>query len=75
MPKVSEGPRPGQSSDGPMDAISTRVDAVTVARLDALAPLLAPLGAKPLRSIPTRACILLGLDVLEAQHAKPKAAL
>jgi hypothetical protein len=75
MPKVSEGPRPGQSSDGPMDHVTARVSASTIARLDALALLLTPLGARPSRSVPMRACLLTGLDVLEAQHAKPKATL
>jgi hypothetical protein len=51
-----------------MDHVSTRLDAPTIARLDALAPLLAPLGTKPARSIAVRACILTGLDVLEKQH-------
>jgi hypothetical protein len=45
------------------------LDAETVARLDALAVVLAPLGVKPARSIAVRACILTGLDVLEARHA------
>lgn len=74
MKTVPEASHGGQSP-APMDHISARVDAVTIARLDALAPLLAPLGAKASRSIPMRACILLGLDMLEAQHAKPKATL
>jgi hypothetical protein len=51
-----------------VDHVSTRLDAPTVARLDALAVVLAPLGAKPSRSIAVRACILTGLDVLEKQH-------
>jgi hypothetical protein len=51
-----------------MDHVSTRLDAPTILRLDALAALLAPLGVKPARSIAVRACILTGLDVLEKQH-------
>ena len=70
MPKVSQGPRPGQGSAASVDHVSTRLDAETVARLDALAPLIAPLGTKPARSIATRACILAGLDMMEAQFAK-----
>lgn len=72
MPKVSEGPRSGQGSAASVDHVSTRLDAEIIARLDALAPVLAPLGAKPARSIATRACIRAGLDVLEAQLAKAK---
>jgi hypothetical protein len=41
-----------------------------VERLDALAPLIAPRGSKPSRTMAVRACILTGLDVLEAKHAK-----
>lgn len=55
-----------------MDHVSTRLDEATIARLDALAPQLAPLGVKPARSIAVRACILTGLDVLEAQLATAK---
>ncbi len=51
-----------------VDHVSTRLDAEIVARLDALAVVLAPLGVKPARSIAVRACILTGLDVLEKQH-------
>ena len=51
-----------------VDHVSTRLDAATIARLDALALVLAPLGVKPARSIAVRACILTGLDVLEAKH-------
>jgi hypothetical protein len=53
-----------------VDHVSTRLDETTVARLDALAPLLAPVGTKPARSIAVRACILTGLDVLESRLAK-----
>ena len=49
------------------DHFSIRLDADTVARLDALAPRIAPPGAKPVRAIATRACILAGLDVIEKQ--------
>lgn len=55
-----------------VDHVSTRLDAETVARLDALAVVLAPLGVKPARSIAVRACILTGLDVLEKQHQPSK---
>lgn len=72
MPTVPERPRGGQGSAASVDHVSTRLDAETVARLDALAPLIAPLGTKPARSIATRACILAGLDALEAQLAKAK---
>ena len=53
-----------------VDHVSARLDAETVVRLDALAVVLAPLGAKPARSIAVRACILTGLDVLEKQHTR-----
>jgi hypothetical protein len=49
------------------DHVSIRLDAATIARLDALAPRIAPAGAKPVRAIATRACILAGLDVIEKQ--------
>ena len=55
-----------------VDHVSTRLDEATIARLDALAVVLAPLGVKAARSIAVRACILTGLDVLETQHATPK---
>ncbi len=53
-----------------VDHVSTRIDETTIARLDKLAPLIAPLGTKPARSIAVRACILTGLDVLESRLAK-----
>ena len=53
-----------------VDHVSTRIDETTVARLEKLAPLIAPIGTKPARSIAVRACILTGLDVLEARLAK-----
>lgn len=49
------------------DHVSIRLDAATVARLDALAPRIAPPGAEPVRAIATRACLLAGLDVIEKQ--------
>ncbi len=52
------------------DHVSTRLDPATIERLDVLAPLMAPIGTTPNRSAVTRACILLGLDVLEAEHAR-----
>jgi hypothetical protein len=51
-----------------VDHVSTRLDAATIARLDALAVVLAPLGVKPARSIAVRAAILTRLDVLESKH-------
>lgn len=68
MPTIPHKPRKGQRLAASMDHVSTRLDAATIARLDALAPLLAPLGVKPARSIAVRASILTGLDVLEKQH-------
>jgi hypothetical protein len=65
MPTVPNRPPKGQQS-----AVSTPLDAATVQRLDALAPLIAPLGSKPSRSMAMRACILTGLDVLEAKYIK-----
>ena len=72
MPTVPNRPRKGQrSADAtPPDHVSTRLDAAVVARLDALAPLIVPLGTKPARSVAVRACILTGLDVLEARYAR-----
>ena len=61
---------PPKARKGQLPDVSTRLDAATVARLDALAPLIAPLGSNPSRSMAVRACILAGLDVLEAKHAK-----
>lgn len=55
-----------------VDHVSTRIDETTIARLDKLAPSIAPLGVKPARSIAVRACILTGLDVLETQHVTAK---
>jgi hypothetical protein len=51
-------------------AVSTRLDAATVARLDALAPLIAPLDTQPARFMALRACLFTRLDVLEARHAQ-----
>jgi hypothetical protein len=53
-----------------MDHVSTRLDAATIARLDAILPSVTPLGVKPSRSMAVRAAILTGLDVLEARLAK-----
>ncbi len=71
MPTVPARPRKGQRPAASMDHVSTRLDAPTIARLDALAPLLAPLGTTPARSVAVRAAILTGLDVLESQYPKP----
>lgn len=57
-----------------MNHVSARLDAATMARLDALAPPIAPLGTKPSRSVAVRACIFTGLDALEALYAKPNGA-
>jgi hypothetical protein len=70
MSTVPARPRRGQRPAASMDHVSTRLDAATTARLDALAPLIAPLGTKPSRSVAVRACILTGLDALEALHAR-----
>jgi hypothetical protein len=70
MTTVPEGSRRGQSPAASVDHVSTRLDSAAVARLDALAPFIAPLGSKPARSVAVRACILTGLDVLETKHAK-----
>lgn len=68
MPTVSHKPRKGQRPALSMDHVSTRLDAPTIARLDAIAPFVAPLGVKPSRSMALRAAILTGLDTLEKQH-------
>lgn len=71
MPKVVHRPRKGQRPDtsaAPTTQITQRLDASTVARLDAIAPVIAPLGAQPSRSMAVLACILTGLDTLEKQH-------
>ena len=52
------------------DHVSTRLDPATIERLDALAPAMAPLGTTPNRSVVVRACVLVGLDLLEAEHAR-----
>jgi hypothetical protein len=70
MSTVPSRPRRRQSSAASVDHVSARLDAATTARLDALAPLLTPLGSQPSRSIAVRACILTGLDALEAMHGK-----
>ena len=53
-----------------MDHVSARLEDAAVARLDVLAPLIAPLGSKPTRSMSVRACILIGLVVLEKEYLK-----
>jgi hypothetical protein len=70
MPTVPARPRRGQRPATSTDHVSTRLDTATTARLDALAPLIVPLGTEPSRSIAIRACILIGLDALEALHAR-----
>jgi hypothetical protein len=54
--------------------VRRNLDSATIARLDALAPLIAPLGTKPSRSVAVRACIFTGLDALESLLAKPEGA-
>lgn len=51
--------------------VSTRLDNATIARIEALVPLIvvAP-GIKSSRAIATRATILAGLNVLEALYGK-----
>ncbi len=70
MSTVPARRRRGQRSAASFDHVSARLDAVTTARLDALVPLLTPLGSQPSRSIAVRACILAGLDALEATYGK-----
>ena len=53
-----------------MDHVSTRLDAATIARIDAITPWITPPGAEGSRSMAVRAAILTGLDVLEARLAK-----
>ena len=50
--------------------LSTRLDAATIARIEALVPLIvvAP-GIKSSRAIATRAAILAGLDALEKTYS------
>lgn len=72
MATVLDARRKGQHPAELVDHVSARLDAETVSRLDALAPVVAPFGAKPSRSVAMRACILAGLDVLEARHTLPK---
>ena len=68
MSTVPARRRSKQPSATSVDHVSARVDAATTIRLDALAPLVTPLGTTPSRSIAVRACILTGLDALEALH-------
>jgi hypothetical protein len=71
MPTVPDRPHEGQpSAVAPLRQLPLRMDSAIVERLDALAPLIAPLGAAPNRTMAARACILVGLDVLEAKHGK-----
>lgn len=70
MSTVPERPKQGQRPAASMDHVSTRLDAATIARLDALVPLITPLGTKPARSVAVRASILRGLDALEAPYGK-----
>ena len=74
MLTLPAGPRRPRRPAASVNHVSTRLDAAIVARLDALAPAVAPSGIKPSRSVAVRACIFTGLDALEAQRAKPEAA-
>lgn len=74
MSIVPARPRRAQRPAASANHVSARVDATTVTRLDALAPVVALPGIKPSRSIAVRACIVAGLDTLEAQHAQFKRA-
>lgn len=66
--------------DAPYDAtrplgtnVSPRLDAATIARIEAVVPLIvAAPGIKSSRAIATRAAILAGLDVLEATYGVGK---
>ena len=69
MPNVPATPRKPRRPAVSINHVSARLDEPTIARLDALAPLLTSLGTTSLRSIVLRAVILTGLDVLERQHA------
>jgi hypothetical protein len=51
-----------------MTQVTPRLDPSVIARIDAIAPKIAPLGAQPSRSMAVLACILTGLDTLEKQH-------
>ena len=68
MSTVPARRRRAQSSATSVDHVSARVEPAIMARLDALAPLITPIGTLPSRSIAVRACILTGLDALEALH-------
>lgn len=68
MPTVPHKPPKGQRLAASKDHISTRLDAATIARIDAIAPFVTPPGAEENRSMAVRACILTGLDVLEKKH-------
>jgi hypothetical protein len=52
-----------------LNHVSARLELTTIARLQALVPLLTSLGTPPLLSIALRAAILAGLDVLEKRYA------
>jgi hypothetical protein len=68
MSTVPARRRRAQTSATSVDHVSARVDSATMARLDALAPRITPIGTLPSRSIAVRACLLAGLDALEALH-------
>ena len=74
MPTVPRKPRRGQRPATSVSHVSARLNAATIARLDALAPIVAPLGVKPSRSMAILACILTGLDVLEEKNRRRSAA-
>lgn len=74
MSNAPARPRRARPPAASANHVSARVDAATVTRLDALAALVTPPGIKPSRSLAVRACIVTGLDTLEARHAKSKGA-
>ena len=68
MPTLPHNARKRRRPAVSMNHVSARLEMTTIARLDALAPLLTSLGTTPLRSTALRAAILTGLKVLEEQH-------
>jgi hypothetical protein len=50
------------------DHVSVRLEDPVVERADDLAALMTPIGTKVNRSVALRACILIGLPVLEKQY-------
>lgn len=50
------------------DHVSVRLEDPVVERVDDLAALMTPVGTKVNRSMALRACVLIGLPVLESQY-------